>query len=55
MKDITLRNPMQEKNDKIPQKCFNPERCCGNCLSIVSGERYPEIDVGFHPRAGASS
>jgi hypothetical protein len=55
MKDIMLRNPMQEKNDKTPQKCFNPERRCCNRLSIVSGERYPEIDVGFRPRTGASS
>ena len=52
---------MQEKNDKILQKCFHPEMHAGRADTTASADpplpaaRYPEIDVGFRPRIGTSS
>jgi hypothetical protein len=55
MKAITLRNTTQEKNDKTTQKCFTRKEATPSDCPPVPGERYAEIDVGFPPRAGASS
>jgi hypothetical protein len=51
MKDITLRNATQEKNDKISQKCFYLERLCragrlsGATLRYLTVHRFRQSDI----------
>jgi hypothetical protein len=48
MKDNMFQNMMQEKNDKLPQKCFGPEMRCrplGSILQHLAIHRFQQRDI----------